>query len=203
MEFFLQPKNAQIWSNVQNMAEKNDDGGIREYVLEAQRLTTRGRNMRIATKPTKIGEKSIAPGSAVILMLVSIPHAPLLRILRKLTHGNAQGEAARDPSHVPDPQEFRPNRRRQSTESSPMEPFSDGIHHCFGREIALTFVCGIVKLVAGLKDLRPAPGLSGQIKAIQLGTEKCFLNDTWSYLTFDPTSKSFTRSCSPSIGAHG
>ena len=72
-----------------------------------------------------------------------------------------------------------------------MQPFSDGIHHCFGREIAITFVCGMVKIVAGLKDLRPAPGLSGQIKAIQLGTEKCFLNDTWSYLTFDPSSTYF------------
>lgn len=46
----------------------------------------------------------------------------------------------------------------------------------------------MIKLVAGLKDLRPAPGLSGQIKSIDLGTEKCFLNHTWSYFTFDPTS---------------
>ena len=58
----------------------------------------------------------------------------------------------------------------------------------------------MVKLVAGLKDLRPAPGLSGQIKAIQLGTEKCFLNDTWSYLTFDPTSESFLPFCSTPFG---
>lgn len=101
---------------------------------------------------------------------------------------NAQGEAGRDASHVPNPQEFRSDRRSQSATSRPMQPFSDGIHHCFGREIAITFVCEMIKLVAGLKDLRPAPGLSGQIKAIQLGTEKCFLNNTWSYLTFDPTS---------------
>jgi hypothetical protein len=99
---------------------------------------------------------------------------------------------------VPDPKSFQPGRHKQSATSRPMEPFSDGIHHCFGREIALTFVCGMVKLVAGLKELRPAPGLSGQIKAIQVGTEKCFLNDTWSYLTFDPTSKSCLHSCLPS-----
>ena len=91
-----------------------------------------------------------------------------------------------------DPLEFRPDRRSQTArDDQPMEPFSDGIHHCFGREIALTFVCGLVKVVARLKELRPAPGLSGQIKTIQLGTEKCFLNDTWSYLTFDPTSMCF------------
>lgn len=71
MEFFLQPKNVQIWSQVQSMAERNDDRGIRDYFEEAQRLTTRGRNMRIATKSKRIGEKSIAPGSAIVLMLVS------------------------------------------------------------------------------------------------------------------------------------
>ncbi|KAF7507317.1 hypothetical protein GJ744_010751 [Endocarpon pusillum] len=166
MEFFLRPKNVQIWSEVQSMAERDDDRGIRDYVQEAQRLTTRGRNMRITTKSKRIGEKSIAPGTAVVLML---------------------GEAGRDASHVSNPLEFRSNRRSQSATSRPMQPFSDGIHHCFGREIAITFVCETIKLVAGLKDLRPAPGLSGQIKAIQLGTEKCFLNNTWSYLTFDPT----------------
>ena len=72
MEFFLKPDNVEIWSKVQDMAASDDDEGIRKYILEAQRLTTRGRNMRIATKPTKVGEKSIAPGSAVVLMLVSV-----------------------------------------------------------------------------------------------------------------------------------
>ena len=75
MEFFLKPDKVEIWSQVQDMAASDDDGGIRKYVLEAQRLTTRGRNMRIATKPMKVGEKSIAPGSAVVLMLVSIPRS--------------------------------------------------------------------------------------------------------------------------------
>ena len=72
MEFFLKPDHAEIWSKVQKLAERNDDEGIRDYVLEAQRLTTRGRNMRIATKPKTIGETLIKPGSAVVLMLVSL-----------------------------------------------------------------------------------------------------------------------------------
>ena len=73
MEFFLKPDNVRLWSKVQDMAERDDDAGIRDYVLEAQRLTTRGRNMRIATKPKVIGEKTIAPGTAVVLMLVGPP----------------------------------------------------------------------------------------------------------------------------------
>ena len=76
MEFFLKPDQVEIWSKVQKMAASNDDGGIRKYVLEAQRLTTRGRNMRIATKSVKVGERSIAPGNAVVLMLVNIPRSP-------------------------------------------------------------------------------------------------------------------------------
>ena len=47
----------------------------------------------------------------------------------------------------------------------------------------------MIKLVAGLKNLRPAPGDMGQLKSVQLGTEKLYLNDSWSYLTTDPTSK--------------
>ena len=81
MEFFLKPENVKIWSKVQDMAAKNDDGCIRDYVLEAQRLTTRGRNMRIATKPKTVGDKNIAPGTAVVLMLVS-SFFPVIVLLR-------------------------------------------------------------------------------------------------------------------------
>ena len=86
MEFFLRPENEKIWTQLQSMAESDDDEGIRDYVLEAQRLTTRGRNMRIATKPMRVGEKSITPGSAVVLMLVSlpIPYSPNLATLTPL-----------------------------------------------------------------------------------------------------------------------
>jgi hypothetical protein len=50
-------------------------------------------------------------------------------------------------------------------------------------------VVSLVKLCAGLKNLRPAPGDMGVLKQITLGTERCYLNDSWSHLTFDPTSK--------------
>ncbi|KAH6656789.1 hypothetical protein BKA67DRAFT_655098 [Truncatella angustata] len=36
--------------------------------------------------------------------------------------------------------------------------FGYGMHECFGREIALAFVAGLVKLAADVKQLRPAPG---------------------------------------------
>jgi linoleate 10R-lipoxygenase len=46
-----------------------------------------------------------------------------------------------------------------------------------------------VKLAADLKQLRPAPGQMGQVKTIRVGTEKAYLNDSWSYLGFDASSK--------------
>lgn len=48
---------------------------------------------------------------------------------------------------------------------------------------------GLVKLVADLKQLRPAPGQMGQVKTIRVGSEKAYLNDSWSYLAFDANSK--------------
>lgn len=49
----------------------------------------------------------------------------------------------------------------------------------------------MLKLCAGLKNLRRAPGTMGECKSITMGlaNEKLYLNDNWSYLTFDPTSK--------------
>ena len=55
--------------------------------------------------------------------------------------------------------------------------------------VALAFVTGLVRLVADLKELRPAPGQMGQVKTIRVGTEKAYLNDSWSYLGFDASSK--------------
>ncbi len=80
------------------MAERDDDQGIRDYVQEAQRLTTRGRNMRIATKSRRIGEKSVASGSAVVLMLVSFlihyhPRPPTLIYGQRAGRGRARRQS--------------------------------------------------------------------------------------------------------------
>ena len=73
MEFFLRPKNASIWAEVQALAEKGDDAAISAYVAEAQRLTTSQRNLRIATQPTTLEGKSIEPGNLVVMLLVCQP----------------------------------------------------------------------------------------------------------------------------------
>ncbi|KAK0625776.1 linoleate diol synthase [Immersiella caudata] len=159
MEFFLRPKNASIWVEVQALAEKGDDAAISAYVAEAQRLTTTQRNVRIATQPTTIEGKSIEPGNLVVMLL---------------------GEAGRDASEVDNPNVFNPRRKSEG-----MTAFGHGKHQCLGKELAPVFISSLVKLTAGLKNLRPAPGEMGKVKTIQVGSEKAYLNDSWSYLAFD------------------
>ncbi|KAB8342814.1 hypothetical protein FH972_022412 [Carpinus fangiana] len=163
LQFFLQPANVAHWERVQQLAKLGtDEPLLRKYVLEAQRLTTSQRNVRIATQATYLGDKKVEAGAAVVLML---------------------GHAARDVSQVDDADQFNPLRRA----SDLITPFSVGMHSCVGYEIAVAYLVGMVKLAAGLKELRPAPGLMGKVKSITVGTEKCYLNDSWSYLAFDPS----------------
>lgn len=95
-----------------------------------------------------------------------------------------QGEAGRNTKETPDADKFNAQRKK-----SDVSAFSYGQHECFAREIALAFIVGLIKLVADLKELRPAPGAMGQVKTIRVGTEKAYLNDSWSYLSFDANSK--------------
>ncbi|KAI0110077.1 heme peroxidase [Daldinia grandis] len=159
MEFFLRKENASIWAEVQALAQKNDNDAIRAYVLEAQRLTSSQRTMRVATKPAELEGKKIQPGNFVVLLL---------------------GEAGRNPSDVPNPTKFDPKR-----ESGPVSSYSYGQHECLLKHLIPVFLGGLVKLAADLKQLRPAPGQMGQVKTIQVGTDRVYLNDSWSYLGFD------------------
>ena len=54
---------------MQALAAADDDATLRLYVLEALRLTTAQRNMRIATQASTIDGKNIKPGEAVLLLL--------------------------------------------------------------------------------------------------------------------------------------
>ncbi|KAI2473738.1 heme peroxidase [Annulohypoxylon bovei var. microspora] len=159
MEFFLRKENEQIWKEVQTLAQKNDDAELKAYVIEAQRLTSAQRNMRVATQSDNLDGKAVEPGNLVIMLL---------------------GEAGRNPSEVPNAHEFDPHRQTDSVTS-----FSYGQHECLSKEVAQAFITGLVKLSADLKELRPAPGEMGKVKTIQVGSEKLFLNDSWSYLCFE------------------
>ncbi|KHN98764.1 heme peroxidase [Metarhizium album ARSEF 1941] len=157
MGFFLLPENASLWADVQDYAQKADDGSLRGYVVEAQRLTSSRRSHHMATQPCELEGKSIQPGNIVISML---------------------GKAGRDPSEISKPDVFDAKRQVDALRCSDY-----GSDAGFGEEVALGFVVGLVKLSAGLKQLRPAPGAMGQVKTIRVGSDKLYLNDSWSYLS--------------------
>lgn len=84
LDFFLKKENETIWAQVQNFAAKGDTANIHAYVVEALRLTSNQRNVRVATKETEIDGKVIQPGTPVVFLMVSarsleIPQLLLLR----------------------------------------------------------------------------------------------------------------------------
>ncbi|KAH0432490.1 linoleate diol synthase [Colletotrichum camelliae] len=159
MEYFLRPENKSIWAEVQALAQKNDEAGLHAYVNEAMRLTSGQRNVRIATVKDELDGQKVEPGNALVMLL---------------------GAAGRNPKEVPNADKFDAKR---STDH--IKPFSYGQHECVGQDVARAFVTGLVKLMADLRQLRPAPGEMGKVKTIQVGTERAYLNDSWSYLGFD------------------
>lgn len=71
MEFFLRKENEHIWNEVQKLAKDNNDKELYLYVLEAQRLTSTQRNMRVATQPATLDGQTVEPGNLVVMLLVS------------------------------------------------------------------------------------------------------------------------------------
>ena len=47
----------------------------------------------------------------------------------------------------------------------------------------------MVRVAAFMKNLRSAPGPMGEVKTINVGVEKIYLNDSWSYFAFNANSK--------------
>ena len=105
-----------------------------------------------------------------------------------------QAGAARNTKEIPDADKFDPNRKQPDVTG-----FSYGKHECFGKHLSLVFVTGMVKLAAGLKNLRPAPGPLGQVKIINVGFDKIYMNDSWSMFGFNTSSKLRNDTISHSI----
>ncbi|KAJ6137471.1 Cytochrome P450 [Penicillium samsonianum] len=159
MDFFLRPENGSIWAEVQDLAQKGDAGRLQGYVAEAQRFTSEFRIVRYPASSTQVDSKPVQPGNVVILNIA---------------------EAARDLAVVSNADNFDPQRKQPG-----ISAYSYGHHECCGRAIALAFITGLVKISAGPKNLRSAPGQMGVVKSIKVGQEKIYLNDSWSYFAFN------------------
>ncbi|ORY68274.1 heme peroxidase [Pseudomassariella vexata] len=167
LEFFFRPENQVHWVRLQDLAASKDpssDATIRSYVLEAWRHVGRGKVLRVCAKPTTINDQKFEPGDAVVSLL---------------------GEALRDPTAEPisDPEAFLPGRPKEAYRF-----YFAGQHTCLGDTISTAYSTALIRLVAGLKELRPAPGEMGELKSIFVGGDQMYLSENWAYLTSDPTS---------------
>lgn len=88
-----------------------------------------------------------------------------------------------DPEAFPDPGELKLDRPLNSYLT-----FGDGPHQCFGRELALTYLVGVVKYVTSLKNIRPASGGMGVLKTIKQHGTLYYLSEDWS--SFSPYASS-------------
>lgn len=77
LHYFLQDENSHHWEAIQNLASSSSgesaDKQLRKYVLEAHRLTSTQRNVRICVGETTIDGKTYKPGDIVACLFVRIP----------------------------------------------------------------------------------------------------------------------------------
>jgi hypothetical protein len=76
LKFFLEPENKQHWAKIQDLVTQNTaqaDQMVREYVLEAQRLTSTQRNLRICKQQCTVDGVNYNPGDAIVCLLVRAP----------------------------------------------------------------------------------------------------------------------------------
>ncbi|KAM3542308.1 hypothetical protein ARSEF1564_004756 [Beauveria bassiana] len=161
MEFFLRPENKSIWTQVENLAKEGNLTKLSTYVAEAQRLTSPFRVIRYPKTATEVEGKKVDQNNVLIVNIAA---------------------AGRDPANVANADKFDPTRKQPE-----LSGYSFGQHECLGRHMAITFLTGLVKLAAGLKNLRrAAPGTLGDVKTISVGAEdRIYLNDSWSYFGFN------------------
>ncbi|EER41266.1 linoleate diol synthase [Histoplasma capsulatum var. duboisii H88] len=161
LEFMIAvPENVEHLEAFRHLTLENSgraDNDLRRYVLEMQRLTAGHVTMRVATQPGKFGNQSFQPGEQIIAYFAA---------------------ACRDPEAYPEPEKIKLDR--------PLEKyiaFGDGPHQCFGRELALAYLVGVLKQVTSLKNIRPALGGMGVLKRIKRNGIPYYLSEDWSTFT--------------------
>lgn len=74
LQYFLLDANKKLWSKIQELAKANNDESdkiLRQYVLEAQRLTTSQRNLRVVAENITIDGQIFNKGDAIVCLFVS------------------------------------------------------------------------------------------------------------------------------------
>lgn len=166
LDFYLRPENAHHLKRIQELAKQNTpeaDELIKRYALEGNRIAgTFGLYRKVncadgETVTVQDGTRTVEleKGDRVFVSFVS---------------------ATKDPSIYPDPYEVKLDR--------PMENYMQygfGPHKCLGGPLNLVSLTTMMKFFGRLKNLRRAPGIAGELKAVEKeGGFKVYLREDWS-----------------------
>lgn len=88
LNYYLQDENSHHWEAIQNLASspssESADKKLRKYVLEAQRLTSSQRDIRVCVGETTIDGKQYKPGDIVVCLFVRIPELQSVKLMESM-----------------------------------------------------------------------------------------------------------------------
>ena len=174
MDFYLAEGGKKYWPEIVRLARDNSDEAdekIFRYAMEAIRLHGTFGSYRSAAATTTLddsgfsGVKEVKPGDKVFVSFV---------------------KANRDPTVFPDPLAVRLDR--------PLENYIHygvGPHQCLGKDASQVALTAMLKVMAGLENLRPAPGPQGILKKVprEDGFYAYMTEDEGKYFPFPTTWK--------------
>jgi len=164
IEFYLRPENKGHLEAIQKLAAQESEDAyaqLERYFLEGSRLNGETAMFRLVEKDYELvdGKRTLKlkKGDKIMLNLRA---------------------ASQDPSHWPKHNEVVLDR--------PIDDYihlGDGAHKCLGWEMTRVAMTAMLKVVGGLKGLRPAPGPQGKVHKVlkPLGPGAEGLPENWLY----------------------
>ena len=167
LDFYLSDEGLKHLPAIRELAKTDTpeaDDKLMHYVMEGIRLNGTFGSYRQSKVSTTIndGDRQIPvkPGDKIFCSFVG---------------------ANRDPVHFPNPNEVRLDRPLES-----YIHYGIGDHRCLGTDASRVALTAMLRVVAGLKNLRRAPGPQGQLKKIpREGGFYIYCTENWgSYFPF-------------------
>ncbi|EMC96034.1 hypothetical protein BAUCODRAFT_34798 [Baudoinia panamericana UAMH 10762] len=173
VDYYMSPAGNKHWPEIQRIAREgfvgNNEDKLLRYAMEAIRLNgTFGGYREVAAQMTIDdtnfqGYVDVKPGDKVFVSFV---------------------KASRDPSVFPNPDEVRLDRDMDS-----YIHYGKGPHECLGEDASKVALTAMLRTVARLDNLRPAPGPQGVLKKVDrpLGFYAYMTEDWGKYFPFPTT----------------
>ncbi|KAG8625209.1 hypothetical protein KVT40_006960 [Elsinoe batatas] len=171
LDFYLSPRGHEHWPEIRRLALLNTSAAdelLLRYTQEANRINGTFGSYRVATTEGIINDEKFAgnihvkEGDKIFVSFV---------------------KAGMDPDIFPDPEKVKLDR--------PMESYlhyGKGAHECLGRDMSRVAMTAMLKTVARLENLRPAPGEQGVLKKVDKGDGfYAYMTEDWGKFMPFPT----------------